>query len=478
MSRHIRATLTMIALALVACRGNATPSAQQLQTVTVTRGNITATTAAAGNVAAKAQVTVPFQATGQIQTVNVKVGDRVKAGQVMAALETTDLEAAVTSAQAAVQVAQAKLVQTQQGPLASQVKAAQASVASAAAALQVAQAKANHLGDQIIIDQNNLGNASQTLSDAQGAYSNLLEYQQSGARGRGAPYVPPAGQEWSAQKANLDNATVDYNVAQANYQLDLANVNDSGVQSAAASLAQAQAQLKTLQETPTSPDLALAQLAVQQAQVSLEQAQSSLRKAQLIAPIDGIVADVNMQVGQQTAAVTSPVILVDISQLLVNVTVAESDIPNVKVGQTVQVTLDALPNQTYPGHVIEVALAGTTTQGVVNYPVTIVLDQPGTEIPVRAGMSANVAIVTQERDNVLLIPNRAIRTSGRNRVVTVLANGKETTVNVTVGLSNDTESEVTSGLNEGDVVVVPQTTTTSRGVPGGGGFGGPGGFGR
>ena len=95
-------------------------------------------------------------------------------------------------------------------------------------------------------------------------------------------------------------------------------------------------------------------------------------------------------------------------------------------------------------------------------------------------MTANVTIVVEQRDNILLVPNRAVKTSGKQKIVTVLKDGKPTPVNVTLSMSGDAQSEVTSGLNEGDVVVIQQTTTTTSGRrvrrASGGGFGGPGGF--
>jgi multidrug efflux pump subunit AcrA (membrane-fusion protein) len=117
---------------------------------------------------------------------------------------------------------------------------------------------------------------------------------------------------------------------------------------------------------------------------------------------------------------------------------------------------------------------------VVNYPITVALDKADTSASlsaspqIRSGMTANVTIVVEQRDNILLVPNRAVKTTGKQKTVTVLKDGKPTPVTVTLGMSNDTQSEVTSGLNEGDAVVVPQTTTTTSGG-GGGGFGGPGG---
>lgn len=470
-TRFMIIVVLVLALAVSACQAKPTGTTQ-LQTATVTRGSLQATISAAGTLAAVAQVAVQFQNSGQVKAVNVKVGDQVKAGQVMALLDTTSLEAGVVSAQAGLDIAQAQLATTQKGPLASQIKSAEVALASAQAGYQAALAKTANLGDQLVIDQNNLDNAAKELNDAQNTYSNLFEFVRSG-NPRGA-YVPPAGQQWSPQKAALDNAKVNYEVAVATYNLDAANVNNSSLASAAAQVAQAQANLDDLKTTPMSQDVQLAKLSVQNAQLALDQAKLNLTKSQLIAPFDGVVAQVNVQAGQPSSASTQPVVLANLSQLEAQVLVAETDVLNVAVGQPAQVTFDALPNRTFDATIVEVALVGQTTSGVVNYPVTIALNQSDPQI--RPGMTANVTIVVEQRNNVLLVPNRAIKLTGRQHTVTVIKDGKPTTVNVTLGLSGDTESEVTSGLSEGDVVVIPQTTTTSQG---GGGFGGPGGgFGR
>ncbi len=468
--------MILVGLISSACQAASGTAQTQLQTTTVTRGTLTSTVSAAGTVAARAQVDVAFENSGRVKVVKVKVGDRVKAGQAMASLDTTELEASVASAQAGLDIAQAKLAQTRQGPLESQIKSAEASLASAQAAYRAAQAKTAHLADQLVIEQDNLNNVSQRLSDAQGAYNNLIEYRlptTSGSRSGGrpprpGPFVPPAGQEWSQEKATLDNAKVDYQAALAEYNLAAANVNDSSLQSAAEQVASAQADLDSLKNTPTPENLALAEQSVRLAQISLQKAQSDLRKAQLLAPFDGMVAALDLEIGQQVTANQSAATLLDASQLEVQIDVAETDIPSVKAGQSAQITFDALPNQVFTGGVTQIALAGTTTQGVVNYPVKVMLDP--TDATVRPGMTANVIIVVEQRENVLLVPVRAIKTVGNAKTVTVLAAGKQTQVNVTVGYSDDAQAEVTSGLNEGDTVIIQPTTKTNNG-----GFGGPGG---
>jgi len=476
--RRIAMMAIALALAVSACAPKAGSTAQQTQTATVARGSLQATVSAAGTMAARAQVTVTFQNSGQVKTVGIKVGDRVKAGQVMASLDTTDLEISIATAQVSLESAQAKLAALKKGPLPSQIKAAEASLASAQAAYRAAQAKAAHAGDQVAIEQNDLDNAATRLREAQDSYNNLYEFPRSM---HPRVYVPPAGQEWSSQKATLDNAQIDYQVAVANYKLAALNVNDNSVQQAAAQVASAQTNLDNLKNTPAVEDVQLAELAVKQAQVAVDQAKLNLTKSQLVAPFDGVVADVNIQPGQQTAN-TVNVIVADLSRLEAQVNVTESDLARIKVGQPVQATFDALTGQTFAGSVSKVAYVGTVSQGVVNYPVTIVLNQSGAGASsnaggqIRPGMTASVSIVVEQRDNILLVPNRAVKLSGKQRVVTVLRDGKPEQVSVTLGMSNDSQSEITEGLNEGDTVVIQQTTTSTSQGGGGGmgpGFGGP-----
>jgi len=117
---------------------------------------------------------------------------------------------------------------------------------------------------------------------------------------------------------------------------------------------------------------------------------------------------------------------------------------------------------------------------VVNYPVIVALTNNDGQV--KPGMTTNVTITVEERANVLLVPLRAVRTQGNQKIVTVVYQGQNIAVPVTTGLSNDTSVEITSpGLQEGDQVLLTTTTTTTRttgggGIPGGGFFiGGPGG---
>jgi len=164
---------------------------------------------------------------------------------------------------------------------------------------------------------------------------------------------------------------------------------------------------------------------------------------------------------------------VNMKQFRINARVDESDVARIAVGQPAVVTVDALPNQNMTAHVAFIGAIPTISQGVVNYPITLDLDP--TEAPIRPGMTANVAVEVTRRENVLLVPNRAVRTQGRNRIVEVMVDGKPVVRPVTVGLSNDQFTEIANGLQEGDEVVIPSTTTAAPRVSGPGGFGGVGG---
>jgi multidrug efflux pump subunit AcrA (membrane-fusion protein) len=156
----------------------------------------------------------------------------------------------------------------------------------------------------------------------------------------------------------------------------------------------------------------------------------------------------------------------------------------VQVGQKATISLDALPNEEFSGVVSSISLIGNSQSGVVSYPVTIKLTVPS-GVQLRERMSATATITTQEVDNVLLVPATAISGGSTNPAVTVMVNGVPEVRAVRVGQSNGTSTEVVSGLNAGDEVVVTSTISSSSssgsqgGFPGGGfpGGGFPGGGG-
>jgi multidrug efflux pump subunit AcrA (membrane-fusion protein) len=157
---------------------------------------------------------------------------------------------------------------------------------------------------------------------------------------------------------------------------------------------------------------------------------------------------------------------------------AEADAAKVKVGQTASITFDAIQNLTLPAHVIAVADSATTVSNVVNYDVTLALDNLDSRL--KAGMTANASVIVSQASNVLTVPNSAITHAGTASFVTVLSsNGKtRTRIPIQTGTVGDSATEVTSGLVQGEKVVLPRlTTSTTTGTTGAGvgRFGGGGG---
>ncbi|MCL4465436.1 MAG: HlyD family efflux transporter periplasmic adaptor subunit [Chloroflexi bacterium] len=351
----------------------------------------------------------------------------------------------------------------QKGKDSAECKAANAGAAAASSSVQTAQTNLNNL-----LAGPKPQDLAQSQAVVQSAQTQLASAQQKLAEMKAGPKPDDVAQAQAA-------------LTQAQQQLAL-QTNPSSPQDIAqqqAAVEQARQQL-ALQTNPSSPqDIAQQKAALVQVQASVNQAQINLDNAVLTAPFDGIVSTVGYSVGTLSSSggtVGAPgIALVDTKNLRLDVNADETDVAKVAIGQPTTITFDALSGDTFTGKVTAISPSATVNQGVVTFLVSVVLD-PGQSSEMKAGMSGTANIVVAERNNVLLVPNRAVRTVGRNRVVDVLdpSTDKTTTKTVGVGMSNDTQTEITSGLNQGDVVVIPTTTTTAPRV-GGGGFGGPGG---
>jgi HlyD family secretion protein len=201
--------------------------------------------------------------------------------------------------------------------------------------------------------------------------------------------------------------------------------------------------------------------------------------------MSGVVTALNVRAGETAG---SPAVVVsDLTQLEVSINLDEADVAQVAVGQRARIILDAFPDAELTGEVVTVAPVATVTSGVVLYPVTVQL-APTTQ-PVRSGMTADVEVVLNSRENALIIPLRAVQSMDDGDFVLRQAGGAGTPgsgrpgprggavgfelVPVTLGLMNDSDVEVTSGLSEGDVVSVTALPTQG----GQGGFGPVGMFG-
>lgn len=409
-------------------------AAAALDIATVRRGTLVATVNATGAISPLREAGLAFSATGPLAKLDVKQGDVVKAGQVLAQLDTRTLEFQLAQAEANLAAAQAKLDQLK-NPSPSDVAAAQASVASAEAAL--AQLKSPTPND-LAIAKADLEKAQAAVARAQADYDRI--------GGASNPFIAT-----TPQALALQQATLDYQKAVALYNAKV-NPTESQLKQAQAALEQARAQLAKL-ISPSPNDIKAAQANVDQARAARDLAKARVDDAIIRAPFDGIVTRVEFDLGSFVSAGRTVVTIADTSELRVKLNIDETDIARLKVGQEVTLGLDAYPDVTLSARVTDVAASAMTIQGVVNYIVTVTIN-PG-EVPVKIGMTANANIVVVQKDNVLLVPNRAVRASGSKRYVTVQkADGRTEEVEVKLGMANDLETEVISGLSEGQPVFI------------------------
>jgi macrolide-specific efflux system membrane fusion protein len=253
-----------------------------------------------------------------------------------------------------------------------------------------------------------------------------------------------------------------------------------------------------------------AQAKLDQAQLDVQTAQQTLDNTTLYAPGAGTVTAINGAVGQQSSSGSSAtsqssssgsgqggqgssnsaaaassssstsssgfITITNLTGLVVNTSVAEIDVSKVKAGQKATVTLNALPDKPVQATVSSINLTPTTSGSVVSYGAQLALTSPPDGL--RPGQSASVVITVAEADNALSVPAAAVQTVGSTNLVTVQENGQNVTRQVQVGLRGESTVQITSGVTEGENVVL--TATASTGATGGtgrtGGTGGTGGF--
>jgi len=185
----------------------------------------------------------------------------------------------------------------------------------------------------------------------------------------------------------------------------------------------------------------------------VDAALATLNMARVIAPFPGIVTESHVLPGNQVGAGATAFRLDNLSSLYVDVEVSEVDINSVVIGQSTTLSFDAILNKIYHGEVVEVAKVGNNVGGVVNFTVTVELTDA--DEFVKPGMTAAVNVVVQEENDVLLVPNRAVRLVDAERVVYMLVDGQPKAVTVLLGSSSGIDSVLIGGdIKEGDSIIL------------------------
>ncbi|MHB8841413.1 MAG: efflux RND transporter periplasmic adaptor subunit [Candidatus Aquicultor sp.] len=584
--KRIAAVAGLLLVAIIAWSQISLSSrAATVKATTAEMGNIDILVSAPAKVSLPSRAELSFKSGGRIQQIDVRRGDEVIAGQILATLDMNSILPQISQAQAGLKIAQAGLDKLRSGRSHAELAVSQAQVDQAATAVNsarrslktvnkiVAQAKKK---SKLNVDNASVGvdtatqqlnkvrsgttsqqlavaiaqrdQASQALAGAQANYNKVSEvnakslaeaeraydnavsvfaaYQNTNPGDTtSTTYFQYSNAVESADKAQqrvsatndqalqaaqtqVDSAQKAYDTANAQYNLTTASARNEDITIAQNQLKQAQisleiakigqddgsldsqldgaqgqldtalkslnvavAQLELQKQGSRAADLKQAQAQIEQAQAQIEQAQSVAEDAVLKAPFSGRVAAVNGKAGEiagMSAAASAGasgggssalITIINFDRIELTADIDEADIGKVKVGQDANVNLDAYEGKTFKGKVTDISLlsAKNSTGGTI-FQVTIVVNPGKTEF--REGMSGDVDITTASKKNVLTVPFDAVKVDGK-KTVFIIRNGIAQQQEVKIGLSSDTSYEITSGLKEGDRIVVGKSTITN-----------------
>jgi multidrug efflux pump subunit AcrA (membrane-fusion protein) len=397
-TRHVRNSALLVLgaaafMALAGCPQSKKGGQEEPKAVSVARAvrsSLAVTLEYPARIRARQEIVVSSKVPGRVETVKADVGQRVAQGEVLFTLESTDYETQSRQAQAALGSAQANLTRTSDSSLSSQVIQAQAAVKQA----------------QIQYDDaNDLFGRTQKLFN-QGSVSR---------------------QQLDSVKSKLDSAGIQLDTAKQNLNL----IQDKG--------------------GPQSTGVATTQ--VDQAQAAADLAESQLSNAIIRSPLAGVVAARNVDPGELVGSGVPAFVVIDVGSVTAETSVEEGLVRTIRVGQQVPVAIDAAGIAKVLGTVQSVSpAADARTQA---YTVKIRIDNPGDAV--RPGMFARITFPVDTRRNVLTVPNTAVVTeTGISYVYAVVRTQGASVVKkipVISGLSDETVTEITSGIDEGAVVI-------------------------
>ena len=506
--------ILLVASGVVACTTTTAPP--RPNTAPVQRTSITSGVSATGSLTAITEQNLGFVTGGQLTAVNVKVGDRVTAGQVLATIDPFAAQQSLDEARGQLRTQQATLEKLNNSPV---VGGSQDTLDQAQTILAKTKAQADAQNDAA---ETAVDNARRALSQAKKQLDKAEDAKKAACASSPAvamlassgssstttsntpsvPTMPTSGASsaacTSAQSAvtsaksgvvtaqnNLDAAKQQQDVTEASGRLAVANAQQAVV-SAQNALDSAAS------DRPSNISAQAGQVTA--AQAAVDQAQRALDDTTLRAPVDATVSAVNGTVGEFVApssgtsalapgtdatlpgtngaasgaaaaqAVASPnrpggtqfMVLDNIDEFQVVMAYTETDASSIAPGQKVRLTFDAVPDLELTGSVLSVSPTATAISGVISYYVTVVL--PKGDPRLKSGMTAQAEVLTKEIPGVLAVPSAAVRTQNGTSVVTVLdPNGTQRTVTVQTGATGDGKTQILSGVTEGQQVVLPAT---------------------
>jgi HlyD family secretion protein len=430
-----------------------------LETATITRGDISSSIYGTGNLATETSVTLYWQTEGIIEEIAVSVGDQVEADQLLAFLDETSLSSTVLLGQSDLVDAQDDLEAFYDSYNDAALAAAQLTVAQAEEEYEIAETAERYATSppsdrQLIQAETKVATKAHELDEA---IENLEYWQLHTTRARISGFLSRGFylQRLTDAERGVNAAQEAYDVAVEEYEnllngpdpVDVA-VAEANLAVAADVLADAQADYADIAAGPTQSEIEALEAAVAAAEAVLE-------AKNITAPISGEITLIHHQPGDLVAAGDAVIRVDDLDTLLIEVFIHETDIQEVEIGQSVEIIFDALPGRQYSGTVAKVTnVDEPNSNGVIWFPISVEILEGDEDLKI--GMSATVEINVGQAEDVLIVPIQAVNyQEGQPVIYVVSEEGNISAQHVSVGLVSQTEAEIVSDdLHEGSLVVI------------------------
>jgi len=408
-------------------------------TYKVERGTVIEEVKFTGRIAPVEEEQLYFRVDGRVAKVNVKQGDKVKAGDVLAELEIDNLLNALAQAEVGLQTAQLQLKTAQES---SADQRTRLEINLQIAKLRLEQARAQDPAPSVAIAAANLERAAAEVQRAQAAYDR-----------RSAS--PGAAASWEA--ANLQDATIGYQIAKAQYQqaLQSQKVHELDLQILEQNVRLAQLDLEKLTST-VDPVL---EQQVARAQLEVDRLKAEVANARLTAPIDGEVTMVGAYAGRTVNAYRPVMTVAAPGALEVSADLTSDTMQKLSVGQECTIVIVNYPAKEFHGKIRRLpypyGTGGSTAVGTAEEDRSTRISIDDADVTLEAGALVRVSVVLQKKDNVLWLPPAAVRTFQGKDFVLVMEGEGQRRVPVKLGIKAEDRVEIVSGLEKGQVVVGP-----------------------
>lgn len=463
---------------------------------TVKQDTLTRTVVASGTVVSATDLSLGFDVSDTVRDIRVAVGQKVKKGDILVSLNTSEERAALTSAKGALLAAEARYKRVLDGASNEEIALAQVNLSNAQRDLEqtkkaqdvlVENARRKLLSEGLVAESTtgtvmaNTPAISGTYTGQEGEYAisissfggDFVNFSgiESGTTKisttlsqplgtKGLSLIFPVGSssgQGGSWKIKIPNTSAALYVTNLNAYNQAKETRDSAVANAESLVATRTAELNLKKATARQADVDAALADVVTGQAGVEQAVARLEKKILRAPADGTITRVDVKVGEIISPQKEVVVLQDIGNLYLEANVGEGNISTIAVGQLVNVSYDAFPGTKYTATVSSVDPAATQEGTIINYKIKALI----TDIAmIKPGMTATMAIVTAEKQQVLILPARVVNkaqdgTQTIEKIVATRGNRYKTaTTSITTGLKGDGDMyEILSGVSAGEKVL-------------------------